>query len=52
VEAELRYQVIAYRWAENLRSYDTTETKRFVSYYESMASSSSAILASVRVVVP
>jgi hypothetical protein len=40
IDAELRYQVIGFRWAENLRPYDSTETKRFVSYYESMAASS------------
>ena len=45
VEAELWYQPIGYRWAENLRPYDAPETKRFVSYYESMAASSATVLA-------
>ena len=44
VEAELWYQPIGYRWAENLRRYDTAETNRFVGYYESMASSSGILL--------
>jgi len=41
----LRYQPIAFRWADNLRAYDAPEPRRFVSYYDSMASSSSATLA-------
>ena len=40
VEADLYYQTIAYRWAQNLRPYDAAEPKRFVSMYESMAESS------------
>jgi hypothetical protein len=50
IEAELRFQVIGFRWAENLRPYDSKETKRFVGFYESMASSSSEVLASTHVV--
>jgi hypothetical protein len=45
IEAELRFQVISFRWAENLRPYKSEETSRFVGYYESMASSSSEVLA-------
>ena len=45
VDVELRFQVIAFRWAENLRSYDSKETKRFVGYYETMSSASSEMLA-------
>ena len=37
VSAELWFQPIAYRWAENLRGYDAPETRRFVRYYESMS---------------
>jgi hypothetical protein len=38
VSAELMYQSIGYRWAENLRAYDAPETQRFVRYYsESIA---------------
>jgi hypothetical protein len=50
VEAELWFQPISYRWAQNLRPYDAPETRRFVSYYESMASSSAFILARSHVV--
>ena len=45
VEAELWYQPIGYRWAENLRPYDAPEPQRFVSYYSSMAASSGVVLA-------
>jgi hypothetical protein len=45
LEVELRYQTIAYRWAHNLESYDAAEPKRFVSYYRSMSSSSSIVVA-------
>ncbi|MEQ1857845.1 MAG: hypothetical protein ABL963_15430 [Longimicrobiales bacterium] len=46
VEAELWFQPVAYRWAENLADYDTFETNRFVRYYRSMASGSAIPLAS------
>jgi cytochrome c551/c552 len=52
IDAALRFQVIGFRWAENLRSYDSEETRRFVTYYESMASSSSEALATASAVVP
>ena len=45
IEAELRYQPIAYRWARNLASYDAVEPRRFVSYYDQMAAESSVVLA-------
>lgn len=45
VTVALRYQPIAYRWAQNLRPYDAPEPRRFVEFYEAMASSSSAVLA-------
>jgi hypothetical protein len=51
IDAELRFQVIGFRWADNLRSYKAEETNRFVGYYDSMASSSSELLASARHVV-
>ncbi|MEZ5316902.1 MAG: hypothetical protein R2752_05825 [Vicinamibacterales bacterium] len=40
VEAELWFQPIGYRWAENLRGYDAFETRRFIRYWESMAAES------------
>ena len=42
VEAELLYQSIAYRWAENLRGYDAEETQRFGRYYAENAAASAA----------
>ncbi len=34
VTAELLYQSIGYRWAENMRQYDAPEPARFLNYYE------------------
>lgn len=45
IEAELWYQPISFRWAQNLGSYDASEPKRFLSYYEALSGSSSAMLA-------
>jgi hypothetical protein len=49
VVAELRYQPIAYRWAQNLRAYNARETRRFVNWYDEMASGSSQVLASATI---
>jgi|RhiMethySRZTD1v2_1073278.scaffolds.fasta_scaffold00329_35 hypothetical protein len=51
VEAELRYQPISFRWADNLRRYDAAEPRRFVSYYDAMAASSSTVLGRVTTTV-
>jgi len=48
IDVELRYQPIGYRWANNLAGYDAPEPKRFVGYYRSLASTSSALVAHVR----
>lgn len=45
VEAELWFQPIGYRWAENLADYDAMETRRFVRYYREMAEGSALLLA-------
>src|SRR5438309_1254325 len=45
VEAELWYQPAGFRWAHNLGTYDAPEPRRFVSYYDSMASSTAVVLA-------
>ncbi|MEP7352593.1 MAG: hypothetical protein ABI824_05120 [Acidobacteriota bacterium] len=45
VEAELWYQPISYRWANNLKQYDAFEPKRFVGYYEAMSAGSGTMLA-------
>jgi len=51
VEVTLRYQPIAYRWAQNLSAYNAMETKRFVGYYNEMAPESAAILAQDRKII-
>ena len=48
VEAELLYQPIAFRWARNLGTYDAAEPKRFVSYYNELASTSAIVVAKAR----
>jgi hypothetical protein len=48
VDAELRYQPISFRWAENLRAYDAPEPRRFTAYFAGAAPSSSAVLARAR----
>jgi hypothetical protein len=45
VDVELRFQPIAFRWAQNLRRYDAPEPARFVTFFDSMAGSSSAVIA-------
>jgi len=52
IAAELRFQPISFRWADNLRSYNAAEPRRFVSYYDAMAGSSSEVLARAEVAVP
>jgi hypothetical protein len=51
VVAELLYQSIGYRWAENLRAYDAEETRRFSRYYVENAAASATRLASATAVV-
>jgi hypothetical protein len=46
VEAELLYQSIGYRWAENLADYSAAETDRFVGYYRDSIEGSAVPLAS------
>lgn len=52
VEAELWYQPVGYRWAQNLRDYDTAETRRFVRYYDGMATASATLLARATAAMP
>jgi hypothetical protein len=51
VEVELRYQPIAFRWAQNLKEYNAPESRRFVTYFEAMASASSEVLARAQATV-
>ena len=47
IEAELLYQTIGFRWADNLRARPAPETDRFVRYYESLSHVTTARLAHV-----
>jgi prolyl-tRNA synthetase len=51
VTAELYYQAIGFRWADNLKNYQTTETERFVRYYGENSEHSAIRLAENSVVV-
>jgi cytochrome c551/c552 len=44
VEAELWFQPISYRWANNLNPYDAMEPQRFSRYYNAMSSGSAVML--------
>ena len=44
IEAELMYQPIGFRWAQNLKPYDAAEPKRFVGYYDAMAAANAVVL--------
>ncbi len=46
VTAQLWYQTIGYRWAQNLAEYESAETDRFVEYYNSASGSSAVLIAS------
>jgi hypothetical protein len=48
IDVELLYQPISFRWADNLRRYSSPETNRFVTYYDSMSSSSAEVIARAR----
>ena len=52
VEAELLYQPIGYRWANNLKKYDAPEPKRFTGYYDAMAAATSVRLAQAQRMQP
>ena len=52
IEAELLYQTIGFRWADNLRARPAPETDRFVRYYQSLAGVSTVRLAHARSVTP
>ena len=45
VTAELYFQSIGFRWAQNLRNYDAEEPKRFLGYYAQAAADASKLVA-------
>ena len=52
VQAELWYQPIGYRWAQNLEQHQAPEIERFVSYYQTMSADSAVLLARDTKTVP
>jgi len=52
VEAELLYQPVGFRWADNLRGYATEESRRFGRYYAENAAASATPLARAIATVP
>lgn len=44
IDAELWFQPISYRWANNLKPYNAMEPERFTTYYEAMASGSAVMV--------
>jgi hypothetical protein len=52
IDVELRFQTIAFRWAQNLRAYDADETRRFVTWYDAMSAGSSVVLAAASASAP
>jgi hypothetical protein len=45
IDVALRYQPIAFRWAQNLAAYDAPETRWFVNAFTSLAPTSSVVVA-------
>jgi len=45
VTAEMYFESIGFRWAQNLRNYDADEPKRFVGYYTQAAGQSAKLIA-------
>ena len=52
LSAELWFQPIGFRWAQNLAPYDEVEPQRFVRYYESMSDVSALRLAGASATLP
>jgi hypothetical protein len=51
VEAELLYQPVAFRWADNLRARDSAESVRFAAMYDAAAAGSTTVLAKESVTI-
>ena len=52
IHVELRYQPIAFRWAQNLRAFDALEPQRFLRAFTDMAQDSSAVVSQATAQVP
>ena len=46
ITAELLYQPIGWRWAQNLKGYDAPEPRRFVRYFDGLHGATATVLAS------
>jgi len=51
VKAQLWYQPIGFRWAQNLKQQQAEEIERFIGYYDDVAAESGTILAEVSQIV-
>ncbi|HLH02641.1 MAG TPA: hypothetical protein VKX25_07720 [Bryobacteraceae bacterium] len=49
ITAELWYQPIGYRWANNLKAYKTAETQRFNGFYDSMSAETAVLITTAEV---
>jgi Cytochrome c554 and c-prime len=52
IEAELLYQPIGYRWANNLKSYNAPEPRRFNAYYDAMGAATTMSMARATRIIP
>ena len=52
IHVELRYQPVAFRWAQNLRAFEAPEPRRFLRAFTDMASESSVVVAHAVTQVP
>ncbi|MBV9503658.1 MAG: hypothetical protein JO323_01495 [Acidobacteriia bacterium] len=52
VDVELLYQPIGYRWANNLKSYNAPEPRRFNAYYDAMTPAATMTMAQARRTAP
>lgn len=51
ITVKLRFQPIAYRWAENLRAYNAPEPERFIRYWDAMRAGSAIVIAQTQITV-
>jgi len=52
VTAELQYQPVGYRWANNLQAYDAAEPRKFSGYFAFMSAASAVVLAHAETSTP
>lgn len=52
IDVALKFQSIGFRWAQNLKAYDASETRRFVSYVDSMSMAATEVIAQVSTIGP